>query len=174
MSDYIQRRYLCALGIVGIFTGLIIAVVESSKLPTSIPNQNNLYAQQNPYSAQDLLNYRANTAEYKAMIGGIVLAALSFVFTIAMIKLGIFETDTTDNISRRRHTSRKKRVVPYQYLVPPANDIIYQSPRTSKPQIIVHSSYVPAQAPSESYSPELTSTKILLLQNKYRASQLNI
>jgi len=183
MTDYIQRRYLCVGGIIGTFTGLILAVVESSKLPTSIPNMNTPRAEASSYSAQDLLNYRASTTEYKTMIGGIVLAGLSFVFAILMIKLGIFEIDP--DLRGRRHTPSKKknkRVIPYEYLVPPSNDIINQGPQQQhprqqqhqhqKPQINVHvaATIQPAEV---SYSPVLTTSKIRLLQNKYRAQQLS-
>ena len=172
MTDYIQRRYLCVGGIIGTFTGLILAVVEASKLPTSIPNQNTPRAEASSYSAQDLLNYRASTIEYKVMIGGIVLTALSFVFAILMIKLGIFEADPTLRGRRPPHKKKDKRVIPYEYLVPPSNDIINRGLQHHKPQIIVHSTI---NQPAEvSYSPVLTSSKIQLLQNKYRAQHLNI
>ena len=177
MTDYIQRRVLCVGGIIGTFTGLILAVVESSKLPTSIPNMNTPRAEASSYSAQDLMNYRANTTEYKTMIGGIVLAALSFVFAILMIKLGIFEADPDlrDLRGRRRVRSKKrdKRVLPYEYLVPHSNDITNQQQQQhQKPQIIVHSATI--QPAEISYSPILTTSKIRLLQNKYRAQHLHI
>jgi len=110
------------------------------------------------------------------MIGGIVLAGLSFVFAILMIKLGIFEIDP--DLRGRRHTPSKKknkRVIPYEYLVPPSNDIINQGSQKhqhQKPQINVHvaATIQPAEV---SYSPVLTTSKIRLLQNKYRAQQLS-
>ena len=180
MTDYIQRRYLCVGGIIGTFTGLILAVVESSKLPTSIPNMNTPRAEASSYSAQDLMNYRAGTTEYKTMIGGIVLAGLSFVFAILMIKLGIFEIDRDlrDLRGRRRTPSKKKnkRVIPYEHLVPPSNDIInqgLQQQQHHKPQINV--SVATTIQPAEvSYSPVLTSSKIKLIQNRYRSQQLSI
>jgi len=175
MTDYIQRRVLCVGGIIGTFTGLILAVVEASKLPTSIPNQNTPRAEASSYSAQDLLNYRASTIEYKVMIGGIVLTALSFVFAILMIKLGIFEADPDLRDLRGRrppHKKKDKRVIPYEYLVPPSNDIINRGIQHHKPQIIVHST---TNQPAEvSYSPVLTSSKIRLVQNKYTTQHLHI
>jgi hypothetical protein len=179
MTDYIQRRILCVGGIIGTFTGLIITVVESSKLPTSIPNMNTPRAEASSYSAQDLMNYRASTTEYKVMTGGIVLAALSFVFTMLMIKLGIFEIDAELRGRRRSSKKKERRVIPYEYLVPPSNDIISQGPRQQqqqhhhKPQInvCVAATIRPAEV---SYSPVLTSSKIQLIQNRYRSQQLSI
>ena len=183
MTDYIQRRILCVGGIIGTFTGLILAVVESSKLPTSIPNTNTPRAEASSYSAQDLMNYRASTTEYKTMIGGIVLAALSFVFAILMIKLGIFEADPDLRDLRdlrgrggARSKKRDKRVIPYEYLVPHSNDITNQQQQLQqqhhKPQIIVHTATI--QPAEVSYSPILTTSKIRLLQNKYRTQHLHI
>jgi hypothetical protein len=179
MTDYIQRRILCVGGIIGTFTGLIITVVESSKLPTSIPNMNTPRAEASSYSAQDLMNYRASTTEYKVMTGGIVLAALSFVFTMLMIKLGIFEIDAELRGRRRSSKKKERRVIPYEYLVPPSNDIISQGPRQQqqqqhhKPQInvCVAATIRPAEV---SYSPVLTSSKIQLIQNRYRSQHLSI
>jgi hypothetical protein len=115
------------------------------------------------------------------MISGIVLAALSFVFAILMIKLGIFEIDPDlRDLRGRRHTPSKKknkRVIPYEYLVPPSNDIINQGSQKQqqhqKPQINVHvaTTIQPAEV---SYSPVLTSSKIKLIQNRYRSQQLSI
>ena len=187
MTDYIQRRILCVGGIIGTFTGLIITVVESSKLPTSIPNMNTPRAEASSYSAQDLMNYRASTTEYKVMTGGIVLAALSFVFTMLMIKLGIFEIDAELRGRRRSSKKKERRVIPYEHLVPPSNDIISQGRRQQqrqqqqhqqqqqhhKPQInvCVAATIRPAEV---SYSPVLTSSKIQLIQNRYRSQQLSI
>jgi hypothetical protein len=107
------------------------------------------------------------------MIGGVVLTALSLIFTILMIKLGIFEQESQDQQSLRPRR-KKKRVIPYQHLTPPTNDIVnlhVPMPRQQpKPQLIVHTSA--AIQPAEvSYSPELTSSKLLLLQNKQRTPQ---
>ena len=109
MCNYIYRRYLCGLGIIGAITGFLIAVCEANNLPTSLPNQHSLTVSQlqneaNSNTAEKLQKYIYSTHEFKIVIAGVVTMCVSFICVVVTMCLGLSESKKprpTDKHGRR-------------------------------------------------------------------------